>query len=56
MTLNEFNKPKMAVWRKSGSNIEKVSEPLEKLMPFKYNRLILVKGKNHDEEVTKPNG
>lgn len=50
MKLNDFNEPKMKVWRVSGKTIQKVVEPIEKLMPFKYNRLVLVKGKENGEE------
>lgn len=43
MILEDFNKkPKMAVWRKSGSSIQKVHEPAEKMVPFKYNQMVVV--------------
>jgi hypothetical protein len=54
MTLKEFDQtPKMKVWRVSGNTIQKVKEPIEKVMPFKYNRLVLVKGKSDGEEAEK---
>jgi hypothetical protein len=48
--LKEFETAKMAVWRKTGSTLQKIHEPVEKLLPFKYNELVLVKGDDDGEK------